>query len=159
MSLSDFHSFTLQKEKSVSKPLDFERYVYLYVSKHHFALPGRVSDALSDGCNVLIAQGAGIACSPDTIIEHFFGVSDSGTDLYEKKRKQRNRRRDELSGMEAVLFDALGCGDIMEMDFLIGRVESILGKHIDAEEFTACMMGLQMKGLAEEIGIGHYRGI
>ena len=61
--------------------------------------------------------------------------------------------------MEAVLFDALGCGDIMEMDFLIGRVESILGKHIDAEEFTACMMGLQMKGLAEEIGIGHYRGI
>lgn len=124
-----------------------------------FALPGRVSDALSDGCNVLIAQGAGIACSPDTIIEHFFGVSDSGTDLYEKKRKQRNRRRDELSGMEAVLFDALGCGDIMEMDFLISRVESILGKHIDAEEFTACMMGLQMKGLAEEIGIGHYRGI
>lgn len=124
-----------------------------------FALPGRVSDALSDGCNFLISQGAAIACSPDTVIEHFFGVSDSGTDLFEKKRKQRNRRREELSGLEAVLFDVLGCGEIMELDFLISRVESILGNHIGAEEFTSCMMGLQMKGLAEEVGIGHYRGI
>lgn len=124
-----------------------------------FALPGRVSDALSDGCNVLISQGAGIACSPDTLIEHFFGVNDSGTDLFEKKRKQRNQRRDELSGLEAVLFDVLGCGEIMETDFLIQRVESVLGKHIDSEDFSACMMGLQMRGLAEEIGIGHYRGV
>ena len=61
--------------------------------------------------------------------------------------------------MEAVLFDVLGCGEIMELDFLISRVESILGNHIGAEEFTSCMMGLQMKGLAEEVGIGHYRGI
>lgn len=124
-----------------------------------FALPGRVSDALSDGCNFLISQGATIACSPDTVIEHFFGVSDSGTELSEQKRKQRNRRRDELSGLEAVLFDVLGWGEIMEMDFLISRVESILGKHIGMEEFSACIMALQMRGLAEEIGIGHYRGI
>lgn len=124
-----------------------------------FALPGRVSDALSDGCNVLISQGAGIACSPDTLIEHFFGVNDSGTDLFEKKRKRRNQRRDELSGLEAVMFDVLGCGEIMETDFLIQRVESVLGKHIDSEDFSACMMGLQMRGLAEEIGIGHYRGV
>ncbi len=34
-----------------------------------FAVPGRVGDALSDGCNHLIAQGAGIACSPDAILE------------------------------------------------------------------------------------------
>ena len=124
-----------------------------------FALPGRVSDALSDGCNLLISQGATIACSPDTVIEHFYGVSDSGTDLYEKKRKARNHRREELSGIEAILFDVLGYGDIMETDFLIKRIESIIGKTIDAEEFAACMMSLQMRGLAQEIGFGHYKGI
>lgn len=124
-----------------------------------FALPGRVCDALSDGCNHLISQGAAIACSPDTVIEHFYGVSDNGTDLYEQKRKARNHRREELTGIETVLFDVLGYGDIMETDFLIKRIESIIGKTIDAEEFTACMMSLQMRGLAQEIGFGHYKGI
>ena len=124
-----------------------------------FALPGRVSDALSDGCNFLISQGAGIACTPESVIEHFFGVSREGTDLFEIKRKERNARRAELSGLEAAAFDALGYGDIMEADFLTARVESLLGMHITQEEFASCMMGLQMKGLAAEIGIGHYKGI
>lgn len=124
-----------------------------------FALPGRVSDALSDGCNFLISQGAGIACTPETVIEHFYGVSENGTDMFEQKRKERNLRREDLSGMEKVLFDVLGCGEIMEPDFLIGRMESILGKHVDMEEFMACMTGLQMKGLAAEVGSCHYKGI
>ena len=47
----------------------------------------------------------------------------------------------------------------MEPDYLIGRMESILGKHIDAEEFMACMTGLQMRGLAAEVGSGHYKGV
>ena len=127
--------------------------------KEIFALPGRVSDALSDGCNFLISQGAGIACTPESVIEYFYGVNDSGTDLFEKKRKDRNARREDLSGMEKVLFDVLECGKIMEPDYLIRRMESILGRHIDAEDFTACMMSLQIRGLAQEIGSGHYKGI
>lgn len=34
-----------------------------------YALPGRVTDALSGGCNRLIAQGAGIATSPEELLE------------------------------------------------------------------------------------------
>lgn len=34
-----------------------------------YALPGRVTDALSSGCNRLIAQGAGIATSPEELLE------------------------------------------------------------------------------------------
>ena len=124
-----------------------------------FALPGRVSDALSDGCNFLISQGAGIACTPETVIEHFYGVNDSGTDMFEQDRKERNLRREDLPGMEKVLFDVLGFNEIMEPDYLIDRMESILGKHIDVEEFTSCMMNLQMRGLAAEVGSGHYKGI
>ena len=124
-----------------------------------FALPGRVSDALSDGCNFLISQGAGIACTPEAVIEHFYGVNDSGTDMFEQNRKERNLRREDLPGMEKVLFDVLGFNEIMEPDYLIDRMESILGKHIDVEEFTSCMMNLQMRGLAAEVGSGHYKGI
>ena len=124
-----------------------------------FALPGRVSDALSDGCNFLISQGAGIACSPDTILEHFYGVSPEGTDMFEQQRRMRERRREELSGLEAILFDALGAGEIMETEFLIRRAQSVTGRHIDMGDFISCMMSLQMRGLAAEIGIGHYKGI
>ncbi len=34
-----------------------------------YALPGRITDALSDGCNRLIRQGAGIAVSPQDLIQ------------------------------------------------------------------------------------------
>ena len=34
-----------------------------------FAIPGRVTDALSSGCNTLIRQGAGVAISPSALLE------------------------------------------------------------------------------------------
>lgn len=46
--------------------------------KEVYALPGRVSDSLSDGCNRLIRQGAGAATCPEDILEYFFGTSDDG---------------------------------------------------------------------------------
>ena len=145
--------YTIRKEKQNIKKIT------LFTFRKDFALPGRVSDALSDGCNFLISQGAGIACTPETVIEHFYGVNENGTDLFEQKRKERNLRREDLPGMEKVLFDVLGYKEIMEPDFLIGRMESILGRHIGVEEFTSCMLDLQMRGLAAEVGSGHYKGV
>ena len=39
--------------------------------KEIFALPGRVTDPLSTGCNRLIAEGAGVLLSPETVLEYF----------------------------------------------------------------------------------------
>ena len=124
-----------------------------------FALPGRVSDRLSDGCNLLISQGATIACTPDMLVEHFFGVSDSETDLSEQKRLARNKRGMGLSGLEAVLFDVLGCGEIMEAEYLRRRAESITGRRVSVDDFVAGMVSLRIKGFATELGAGHYKGI
>ena len=124
-----------------------------------FALPGRVSDRLSDGCNLLISQGAAIACTPDMLIEHFYGVSDEGTDMSEQNRIARNRRGSVLSGLEAVLFDVLGCGEIMEAEYLRRRAESIIGRRIQVEDFLSSMVSLRLKGFATELGAGHYKGI
>lgn len=40
--------------------------------KSIFAVPGRVGDNCSTGCNALISQGAGIAWSPDVLLEELF---------------------------------------------------------------------------------------
>jgi DNA processing protein len=124
-----------------------------------FALPGRVCDSLSDGCNFLISQGAAIACTPETVVEHFYGVSPEGTDMSETNRKRRLARRAELDGLEAVCFDVLGLGDVMESSFQQQRAEFIIGRRISVEEFMRCMVSLQIRGLAQEVGMGHFRGI
>ena len=50
-----------------------------------FAIPGRVTDALSSGCNTLIRQGAGVAISPSALLE---GLGQNcRPQLYEKMRK------------------------------------------------------------------------
>lgn len=49
--------------------------------KEIYAVPGRVTDRLSDGCNYLIKQGAGVVLSPKLFLEELW-------ELWE--RKQRN---------------------------------------------------------------------
>ena len=93
------------------------------------------------------------------LVEYFYGVTDSGTDLSEQNRIARNCRGRELYGLEAVLFDVLGCGEIMEAEYLRRRAERIIQHRVSVEEFVACMVSLQIKGLAAEIGAGHYKGI
>ena len=36
-----------------------------------FALPGRSSEPLSEGCNRLIQEGAGVLLSPEDVLEYF----------------------------------------------------------------------------------------
>ena len=54
-----------------------------------YALPGRVSDALSDGCNRLIRQGAGPATCPQDILEFFFGTGSEEDSEAERKAVKR----------------------------------------------------------------------
>lgn len=58
--------------------------------KEVYALPGRVSDALSEGCNRLIQQGAGIALSPQEVVKEL--MSKAG--LLQKERLSYNRKTD-----------------------------------------------------------------
>ncbi len=44
--------------------------------KNVYAVPGRLTDRLSDGCNLLIRQGAGIALSPEDLIQELFVLAN-----------------------------------------------------------------------------------
>ena len=64
-----------------------------------YALPGRVSDALSDGCNRLIRQGAGPATCPQDILEYFFGTGSEEEGIKgERKAAKTMKREPEPSG-------------------------------------------------------------
>ncbi len=69
--------------------------------KSVYAVPGRVGDLLSDGCNQLIAQGAGIAWSPEPIIEelsgmhHAYTATDAAKNAFEQRRAQQELLRRE----------------------------------------------------------------
>lgn len=46
----------------------------LKMGKDVYAVPGRITDRLSDGCNMLLRQGAGIALSPEDIVRELSGL-------------------------------------------------------------------------------------
>ena len=57
-----------------------------------FAVPGRVGDLLSDGCNYLIAQGAGIAYSPEAVLHELKIMHDTISFAKSRSRIARFRR-------------------------------------------------------------------
>ena len=68
-----------------------------------FALPGRVGDALSDGCNYLIAQGAGIAWSPEALLEEL-AVKETMASYARRARAEHAKLlKDALPGLDASL--------------------------------------------------------
>ena len=67
--------------------------------KEVYALPGRVSDALSEGCNRLIQQGAGIAMSPQELAKELMGkVGLVQTELPSCNRKADRKNMAQTDG-------------------------------------------------------------
>ncbi|MCC8024075.1 MAG: DNA-processing protein DprA [Clostridium sp.] len=52
-----------------------------------FALPGRITDPLSEGCNQLIQNGAGILISPENVLEYMGIFYKNRMNLHEKDQK------------------------------------------------------------------------
>lgn len=63
--------------------------------KEVYAVPGRIGDGLSSGCNQLIAQGAGIVTNPEHLPEQLFGQ------LAEKVKEQSGSAESVASGRAA----------------------------------------------------------
>ena len=67
--------------------------------KDVYVVPGRIIDRLSDGCNRLLTQGAGVFLSPESFLEEFMGAweekrgfSEDVADDPEGKKKKKGRR-------------------------------------------------------------------
>lgn len=110
--------------------------------KDVYALPGRIYDPMSAGCNRLILQGAGIATSPEELLKSLgiygskaYNVEDKKINLLEKKEK--------------VVYSVLGF-----YPKCLEKIALETGMHIP--ELLEILIRLELRGYIREDGKNHY---
>lgn len=107
-----------------------------------FAVPGRVTDTLSEGCNGLIAQGASIALSPEKVL------NELGVDTYSKKGDGKKKNL----GLARDLDLVYSCVGFKATDY-----ETLIrGSGYPPGQVLSILTELQLMGLVEEVGKNHY---
>lgn len=137
--LSDLILVMEAREKSGSFiTVDFA----LEQGKDIYALPGRVSDSLSVGCNRLIKQSAGIADSPESILMEL-GITTS-------KNKKINKNYNNL--LESIPNMVYSCLDLQpkSLDEIIHNVQ------LTISEVLSAIVELELQGFIEETSKNHY---
>ena len=107
-----------------------------------FAVPGRLEDSLSEGCNELIFQGAGIAISPERMLE-IMGKN------CEKSDNSKFFMQNVLARQENMVYSCLS----LQPKTL---EELCAAAKLPISSVTESVMLLQLQGLAKEIGRNRY---
>ena len=110
--------------------------------KDIFAVPGRVGDALSNGCNKLIKEGAGIATSAKEILD------DIG--IYDRKNSKNFTKNNII--LEKEIETLYSCVDFFPKN--IQQIKEETGK--DSVEILRGLVKLQMMNLIEEPSKNYY---
>ena len=122
-----------------------------------FALPGRVTDALSEGCNGLIRQGAGIASSTADILDALRGRGPGKEITGKETKEQRTEAVCQSLSRTIALTDeeamAAACLDVVprSMDEIADRLRAC-GKPMELPVLMESLVDLCMKGAAREEG-------
>lgn len=119
--------------------------------KEIFAVPGRITDGLSDGCNRIIAQGAGIAINPMAILDQLNLKSDR-TPVKEGRKAEKTGEGYSLSGILRVLEDTPK--SLEEIQESLGH----LGIDFSHTDLMCKLTDLCIEGRVEGIG-NYYRKI
>lgn len=113
-----------------------------------YALPGRATDLLSDGCNRLIKQGAGIVTSPQELLEELSGTYCEGTGY----------RQQELFGPEGMQGEVLQMLDYQpqSVQILQSKYETHFESHLTIPELMHELMQLCINGYARQISGSYF---
>ncbi len=140
--------------------------------KDVWALPGRVDDAGSSGCNRLIRQGAGIALSPEIVLEAL-GLqedmegkkiqkvqedADHGTgsiEVTEESLLQKDVRTDKCSA-DAALLRCLDRSTPHSLDDIYEEAKALMGREISFAQLQRELVKLMIKGRVYELRVGQY---
>lgn len=110
--------------------------------KDVFAVPGRVGDSLSEGCNNLIREGAVLVTTPEDILDYYGIVCENRTENFKKNKLILERR-------EKMVYASLS----LEPKHLTVLAEEV---QMDSAEVMGCILSLLKGGLVKEIGNHHY---
>lgn len=110
--------------------------------KDVFALPGRATDVLSQGCNWLIREGARIVTEPNHILEELF-------QLYENNEKNNNVLDNSLDNREKIVYDCLSLDP--------KTVEDIINEtNYTVSEVISILFRLELNGYIKQVIRNHY---
>ena len=110
--------------------------------KDVFALPGRATDILSEGCNWLIREGARIVTEPNHILEELFH-------LYENNEKNNNLLDNLLDIREKMVYDCLSLDP--------KAVEEIINEtNFAVSEVIGILYRLELNGYIKQVVRNHY---
>lgn len=134
-----------------------------------FAVPGRICDSLSYGCNSLIRQGAGIASCPEDIVEYLrrnicseavrINNAVVSSDVEEGENMKRNNADDDLSFIKNNTQKCI----YGELDFYPQTsaviFEKIIAKGMEmtVSEVMNALVELCLLGVASQNGMGFYK--
>ncbi len=110
--------------------------------KDVYAVPGGIFDPLSEGCNQLINQGAGIALYPEDLIK------DLGV-FTKKTRKYEENVNNMLATKEKMVYSHL-CLHPKSLEELRREVE------LTTQDLLSVLLELEMSGYAREIAKNHF---
>ena len=111
--------------------------------KQIFALPGRVTDGLSKGCNQLIRQGADILTSPEDVLEYLHLT-------YHKEQQMLEKDASMLNPKQQRVYAALDV-EAKHLDQLIGKLA------MSVQELSSILLELEILGFCESPKLGFYR--
>ncbi|MBR5967283.1 MAG: DNA-processing protein DprA [Lachnospiraceae bacterium] len=117
--------------------------------KDIYAIPGRIGDKLSDGCNKLIRQGARLVTSPEDIVAemaHSYGY------LVDREGPQKSSYRKKIKGLTSDQAMVLKLLDLQpkstsELSFRTG---------LDFSQIMSILTMLELRGLARSTGDGRF---
>ncbi len=124
-----------------------------------YAIPGRVTDALSFGCNRLIEQGAGITLSPADLLEQLASIQEK-----EIGQRHHTKKADDNFPILPDSKEGEFCKSILScLDHLPQSADTIRGKIIGMRYYNEVtipyllqqLLYLQMRGYVEQKG-GQY---
>ncbi|MCC2254887.1 DNA-processing protein DprA [Ruminococcus sp. CLA-AA-H200] len=113
--------------------------------KDIYALPGPVNSELSDGCNRLIRQGAGILLSPESLLEEWH--LEQKPDVQSCEKCDKNEKV--LETTEKLVYSRLG---LYPKD--VDQLAAETGMNV--RELMGLLVSLELKGYAREISKNHY---
>ena len=109
-----------------------------------YAVPGRLNDSVSSGCNRLIAQGAYLLENVERFMAEFAGRTKSDIQLPAVPEWEKD-----LAENEKLVYQNIGADPVY-----IGRLQEKSG--LEPGELQLCLLQLEWKGYIQQISAGYY---
>lgn len=118
--------------------------------KNIYAVPGRLTDRLSDGCNLLIRQGAGIALTPEDILAELAVLTNRQGN--KKGKGNSGKKKNAENGN-----DVFGFLDLYpkSADEILNEMRNA-GISAELPDLLADLIGLCVEGKAKQVAGSHF---